>query len=138
MARDGVDASGHTGAATTLCAVPLSAPACVTVSTNGAPHADGALRGGSVAHAACDMRRTNAAVWRGPAAVLDLPPGVGECGADMEGSDKAYSTLGVQMMLPLFHVGRGSRMQSDEFSDAAFVAGACQAGLSLTGRLAAL
>ena len=32
---------------------------------------------------AAHMRRTDAAVWRGAAAVLDLPPGVGEYGADM-------------------------------------------------------
>ena len=40
------------------------------------------------------MRRTNAAVWRAAAAVLDLPPGVGEYGADIEGPDKACITLG--------------------------------------------
>ena len=32
---------------------------------------------------ATHMRRTDAAVWRAAAAVLDLPPGVGEYGADM-------------------------------------------------------
>ena len=43
---------------------------------------------------ATHMRRMDAAVWRAAAAVLDLPPGVGEYGADMEGPDKACSTLG--------------------------------------------
>ena len=40
---------------------------------------------------ATHMRRTDAAVWRAAAAVLDMPPGVGEYGADMEGPDKACS-----------------------------------------------
>ena len=38
--------------------------------------------------------------------------------------DKACSTLGRQMMLPLRHGGLGLHMQSYEVSDAAFVAGA--------------
>ena len=56
---------------------------------------------------ATHMRRTDAAVWRAAAAVLDLPPAVGEYGADMEAPDKACSTLGRQMMLPLRHGGLG-------------------------------
>ena len=87
---------------------------------------------------ATHMRRTDAAVWRAAAAVLDLPPGVRECSADMEGPDKACSTLGRQMMLPLRHGGLGLHMQSDEVSDAAFVAGAGQAERNLKGRPAAL
>ena len=43
---------------------------------------------------ATHMRRTDAAVWRAAAAVLDLPPGVGEYGADMEGPDMACNELG--------------------------------------------
>ena len=46
---------------------------------------------------ATHMRRTDTAVWRAAAAVLDLPSGVGEYGADMEGPDKACSTLSRQM-----------------------------------------
>ena len=42
---------------------------------------------------ATHMRRTDAAVWRAAAAVLDLPEGVGEYSADMEGPDKTCSTL---------------------------------------------
>ena len=87
---------------------------------------------------AAHMRRTDAAMWRAAAALLDLPPGVGEYGADMEGPDKACSTLGRQMMLPLRHGGLGMHMQSDEVSDAAFVAGAGQAERNLKGRPAAL
>ena len=56
----------------------------------------------------------------------------------MEGPDKACSTLGRQMMLPLRHGGLGLHMQSDEVSDAAFVAGAGQAERNLQGRPAAL
>ena len=41
---------------------------------------------------ATHMRRTDAAVWRGAAAVLDLPQGVGEYGAEMESPDKACRT----------------------------------------------
>ena len=59
--------------------------------------------------------------------MIYLPPGVGEYGADMEGPDKACSALGRQMMIPLRHGGLGLHMQSDEVSDAAFVAGAGQA-----------
>ena len=33
-------------------------------------------------------------VWRAAAAALGLTPGVGEYGANMEGPDKACSTLG--------------------------------------------
>ena len=84
------------------------------------------------------MRRTDAAVWRAPAAVLYLPPGVGEYGADMEGPDKACSTLGRQIMLPLRHGGLGLHIQSDDVLDAAFVAGVGQAERNLKGRLAAL
>ena len=58
--------------------------------------------------------------------MLTLPSGVGESGADMEGPDQACSTLGRQMMLPLHKGGLGLRMQSDEGSDAAFVAGTGQ------------
>ena len=56
----------------------------------------------------------------------------------MEGPDKACSALGRQMMLPLRHGGLGLYMQSDEVSDAAFVAGAGQAERNLKGRPAAL
>ena len=89
---------------------------------------------------ATHMRCTDAAVWRAAAAVVDLPLGVGEYGVDMEGPDKACSTLGRQMMLPLRHGGLGLHMQSDEVSDAAFVAGAGQleAERNLKGRPAAL
>ena len=87
---------------------------------------------------ATHMRRTDAAVWRAAAAVLELPQGVGDHGADMEGPNKACSTLGRQMMLPLRHGGLGLHMQSDEVSDAAFVAGAGQAERNLKGRPAAL
>ena len=66
---------------------------------------------------ATHMRRTDAAVWWAAAAVLDLPEGVGEYGADMEGPGMACSTLGRQMMLPLRHGGLGLNMQSDEVSD---------------------
>ena len=75
---------------------------------------------------ATHMRPTDAAVWRAAAAVLGLPPGVGEYGANMEGPDKVCSTLGRQMMLPPRHGGPELHMQSDEVSDAAFVAGAKQ------------
>ena len=80
---------------------------------------------------ATHMRRTDAAVWRAAAAVLNLPPGVGEYRADMKGPDKACSTLGWQMMLPLRHGGLGLHKQSDEVSDAAIVAGAGQAERNL-------
>ena len=40
------------------------------------------------------MRRTDPAVWRAAAAVLDLPEGAFEFGADIVGPDKACSTLG--------------------------------------------
>ena len=60
---------------------------------------------------ATHMRRTDAAVWRGAAAVLDIPQGVGEDGADMEGPDKECSTLGRQTMRPLRHRGLGLHMQ---------------------------
>ena len=83
---------------------------------------------------ATHMRRTDAAVWRAAAAVLDLPDGVGEYGADVEGPDKACSTLGKQMMLSLRPGGRGLHMQADEVSDATFVAGAGQAERNLKGR----
>ena len=43
---------------------------------------------------AAHIRRTDAAVWRGAAAVHDFPPGLGVYGADMEGPYKACSTLG--------------------------------------------
>ena len=62
------------------------------------------------------MRRTDAAVWRAAAAVPDLPPWVAAYGADMEGPDKACSTLGRQMMLQLRHGGLGLHMQSEEVS----------------------
>ena len=52
----------------------------------------------------------------------------------MEGPDKACSTLGRQVMLPLCHGGLGLHMQSDEVSHAAFVAGAGQAERNLKGR----
>ena len=44
--------------------------------------------------------------------MLELPPGVGEYGSDMEGPDQACSALGRQMMLPLRHGGLGVHMQS--------------------------
>ena len=81
---------------------------------------------------------TDAAVWGVPAAVLDLPPGVGEYGNSMEGPDKACSMLGRQMMSLLRHGGLGLRMQSDEVSDAAFVANTGRAERNLKGRPAAL
>ena len=56
------------------------------------------------------MRRTDGAVWRAPAAELDLPPGEGECGASMDGPDKACSILGRQMLFLLRHGGLGLRM----------------------------
>ena len=84
------------------------------------------------------MRRADAAVWRGVAAVLDLPPGVVEFGTTMEGPDAESIRLGKQMMLPLRHGGLGMRVQSDEVSDAAYVAGAGQAEVNLEGRPAAL
>ena len=84
------------------------------------------------------MRRTDAAVWRAAAAVLDLPQGVGEYGADMEGPDKACSTLDGQTMLPLHHGGLGFHMQSDEVSGAAFVAGAGHAERNLKGSSTAI
>ena len=87
---------------------------------------------------ATHKRHTIAAVWRMAAAVLDLPQGVGEYGADMEGADKECNILGRQIMLPLRHEGLGVHMQSDEVSDAAFVAGAGQAERNLKGRPAAL
>ena len=87
---------------------------------------------------ATHMRRKDAAVWPGAAAVFDFPAGVGEYGADMEDPDKACSTLGRQMMLPLRHGGLGLHMQSDEVSDTAVVAGAGQAERNLKGRPAAL
>ena len=87
---------------------------------------------------ATHMRRTDAAVWRAAAGMLTLPPGVGEYGADMEGPDKACVTLGRQMMLPLLHGGLGLHTQSDEVSDATFVAGDGQADRNLKGRPAAL
>ena len=81
------------------------------------------------------MRRPDAALWRAAAAVLDLPEGVGEYGANMRGPDKACSTLGRWMMLPLRHGGLGLHIQSDKVSDASFVAGAGQAERNLKGRL---
>ena len=72
---------------------------------------------------ATHMRRTDTGVWRAAAAVLDLPPRVVEYGADMEGLDKACRTLDKQMMLSLRRGGQALHMQSDEVSDAAFVAG---------------
>ena len=78
--------------------------------------------------------------WRVAAAVLDLPQGVGEYGADMDGPDMACSALGRHMMLPLRHGGLRLHMQSGGVSDAVFVAGAChwQAERNLKGRPAAL
>ena len=87
---------------------------------------------------ATHMRRTGAALWRAAAAVINLPLGVGEYDADMEGPDKACSTLGGQLMLLLRHGGLGLHMQSDEVSDAAFVAGASHAERNLKGRPAPL
>ena len=72
---------------------------------------------------AARMLRTDAAVW-GAAVVLDLPPGMGEYGADMDG--------------PLRHGGLGLRMQSEEVSNAAFVAGTGQAEHNLKGHPAVL
>ena len=51
------------------------------------------------------MRRVDAAVRRGAAAVLDFPPGVGEYIANREGLDKAL--LGRQRTIPLRHGGLG-------------------------------
>ena len=87
---------------------------------------------------ATHMGRTDAAVWRAAATVLDLFQGMGGYGADMEVPDKACSTLVTQMMLPLRHVSLGLHMQSDEPSDAAFVAGTGQAERNLKGRRAVL
>ena len=87
---------------------------------------------------ATHVRRMDAAVWRAAAAVLDLPQGVGEYGAGMEGPDMACSELGRQMTLPLRHGGLGLHMLSEEASDAAFVAGAGQAERNLKGRQAVL
>ena len=87
---------------------------------------------------ATHIRLTDAAVWRAAAAVLDLPPGVGEYGDVLEGPDRACSKLGRQMMLPLRHGGLGLPVQSDEVSDTAFVAGAGQAERNLKGRPAVL
>ena len=56
---------------------------------------------------ATHMSRTDAAVWRAAAAVLGLPPGVGEYGADMESPDMACSALGRQMTRMLHHEGLG-------------------------------
>ena len=58
-------------------------------------------------------------MWRTAAAGLDLPPGLGEYGASMDGPDKAWSILVRQMLLPLRHGGLGLRMHSDEVLDAA-------------------
>ena len=71
---------------------------------------------------AAHMRPVDAAVWQGAPAVLTLPSGVGESGADMKSPDQACNTLGRQMMLPLRKGGLGLRMQSDKVSDVAFVA----------------
>ena len=87
---------------------------------------------------ATHMRHTDAAVWRAAAAVLDLPQGVGEYGADAEGPDRACSTMGRQMMLPLRYGGLGLHMQSYEVSDAASVVSDGQAERNLKGRPAAL
>ena len=128
---DGGDPGGHSGAATTLCTVLLlraSLQACIIQLMRTLP------REAMATH----TRHTDAAVWWAAAAVLDLPPGVGEYGADMEGPDKVCSKLGRQMMLPLRHGWIGLHMPSDEVSDAAFVAGAGQAELNLKGRPAAL
>ena len=76
-------------------------------------------------------------MWRA-VAVLDLPQGVGERSADIEGPDMTCSALGRQMTLLLRHGGLGLHMQSDEVSDAAFVAGAGQGERNLKGRPAAL
>ena len=67
-------------------------------------------------------------MWRAAsAAALDLSPGLGKNGADVESTDKACSTLGRQMMFPLRYGGLGLHMRSDEVSDTALVAGAGQA-----------
>ena len=70
--------------------------------------------------------------------MLDLPKGVGEYDAYMEGHDKACSEQGRQMTFPVRHAGLGLHIQSDGVSDAAFVAGAVQAERNLKGRLVAL
>ena len=54
---------------------------------------------------ATHMRRSDGALWQAAAAVLVFPEAVGEYGADMEGPDKACSTLDWHMMLPLRHGG---------------------------------
>ena len=87
---------------------------------------------------ATHMHCTDAAVWRAAVAVLDLPPGVGEYGANMEGPDMACSALGRQPALTLRLGGLGLHKQSDQFSDTAFVAGAGQAECNLKGRPVAL
>ena len=60
----------------------------------------------------------------------------------MAATDRACSALGSalgrQMTLPLCHGGLGWHMQSDEVSDAAFVAGAGQAARNLKGLPAVL
>ena len=82
---------------------------------------------------ATHMCRTNAAVWREAAAVLDLPTGVGESNTSMEGPNKACSTLDRQETLPLRRRGLGLRMQSNVVT-----LGAGQAELNLEGGPAVL
>ena len=72
------------------------------------------------------------------AAVLDLPPGVDEYGANIRSPDKACSTLDKHMMPPLRHGGPGMHIQLDEVPDASFVAGAGQAERNLEGSSCAL
>ena len=99
----GGDAGGGTGADPALCTVLLLRASL----QSSMPH----LMRTVPQEALATHVRTDDAVWRAVAAVLDLCQGVGEYGADMEGPDKACSTLGRQMMLPLRHGGLGLDMQ---------------------------
>ena len=62
------------------------------------------------------MRRTDATVWRGAAAVLDASPGMGEYGTNMEGPDKACTMLSGQMMFTLW----ADPLRADDVSASAF------------------
>ena len=63
---------------------------------------------------AAHIRRTDAALWQGLAAVVELPPGVGEYVADMKDPERACSTLSKEMTVPLCHGGLGLLIQPDK------------------------